>query len=257
MNCSLWGSPVHEIFQARILEWVAISFSRSSSQPRDQTQVSCIAGRFFTDWQAYFLVHRCYRVSVLSHVPKETSLERSLWGIFYKGTNPIHRAPPSWLKYQRLHLLIPIPLRARISTYEFSGDASIHTIVLMCIYFFPFIFINWRLTTLQYCSGFCHTLTWISHVMCIYFAGYHYCYTRLSNGSSLCINLFLLFSFCFSPHIPVVPSPPSVFHSFSFCHRSIITFAPYSVSLYMTCVPSLFPPSPSETWLPLALDATE
>ena len=29
--------------------------------------------------------------------------------------------------------------------------------------FFPFIFISWRLTTLQYCSGFCHTLTWISH----------------------------------------------------------------------------------------------
>ena len=31
------------------------------------------------------------------------------------------------------------------------------------IYFFPFIFISWRLITLQYCSGFCHTLTWISH----------------------------------------------------------------------------------------------
>ena len=36
MNCSL---PVHGIFQARVLEWVAISFPRSSSQPRDQTQV--------------------------------------------------------------------------------------------------------------------------------------------------------------------------------------------------------------------------
>ena len=39
---------VHGIFQARILEWVAIAFSRGSSQPRDQTQVSCIAGRFLT-----------------------------------------------------------------------------------------------------------------------------------------------------------------------------------------------------------------
>ena len=38
------------ILQARILEWVAISFSRRSSQPRDQTQVSHIAGRFFTIW---------------------------------------------------------------------------------------------------------------------------------------------------------------------------------------------------------------
>ena len=42
------GFSVHGIFQARILEWVAISFSRGSSQPRDQTHVSCIAGRFFT-----------------------------------------------------------------------------------------------------------------------------------------------------------------------------------------------------------------
>ena len=42
-------SSVPKIFQARILEWVAISFSRGSSQPRDRTQVPCIAGRFFTD----------------------------------------------------------------------------------------------------------------------------------------------------------------------------------------------------------------
>ena len=42
------GSPVPGILQARTLEWVAISFSRGSSQPRDRTQVYCIAGRFFT-----------------------------------------------------------------------------------------------------------------------------------------------------------------------------------------------------------------
>ena len=41
---------VHEILQARILEWVAIPSSRVSSQPRDQTQVSHIAGRLFTGW---------------------------------------------------------------------------------------------------------------------------------------------------------------------------------------------------------------
>ena len=41
---------VHEIIQARILEWVAFPFSRGSSQTRDQTQISCIAGRFFTSW---------------------------------------------------------------------------------------------------------------------------------------------------------------------------------------------------------------
>ena len=41
---------VHGILQAKILEWVAVPFSRESSQPRDQTQVSCIASKFFTSW---------------------------------------------------------------------------------------------------------------------------------------------------------------------------------------------------------------
>ena len=47
---NLPGSSVHGILQARIVEWVAVSFSRGSSQPRDWTQVSCIAGGFFTIW---------------------------------------------------------------------------------------------------------------------------------------------------------------------------------------------------------------
>ena len=42
MDCSLPGSSVHGILQARILEWVAISFSRGSSQTSNQTQVSCL-----------------------------------------------------------------------------------------------------------------------------------------------------------------------------------------------------------------------
>ena len=47
MDYSPPGSSVRGILQARILEWVAISFSRGSSQPRDGTQVSCVAGTFF------------------------------------------------------------------------------------------------------------------------------------------------------------------------------------------------------------------
>ena len=50
MVCSLPGSSVHGIIQARILEWVVYPFSRESSQPRNRTRVSCIAGRFFTSW---------------------------------------------------------------------------------------------------------------------------------------------------------------------------------------------------------------
>ena len=50
MDCSPLASSVHGISQARMLERVAIPFSRGSSQPRDQTEISHIAGRFFTIW---------------------------------------------------------------------------------------------------------------------------------------------------------------------------------------------------------------
>ena len=47
--CNPMDYTVHGILQARILEWVALPFSRESSQPRDQTQISRIAGGFFTN----------------------------------------------------------------------------------------------------------------------------------------------------------------------------------------------------------------
>ena len=50
MDCIPPGSSVHGILQTRILEWVAIPFSRGSSQLRDWTRVSCIAGGFFAIW---------------------------------------------------------------------------------------------------------------------------------------------------------------------------------------------------------------
>ena len=53
-SCPTFFDPmeyrVHGILQVRILEWVAFPFSRGSSQPGDQTQVSCITGGFFTIW---------------------------------------------------------------------------------------------------------------------------------------------------------------------------------------------------------------
>ena len=51
IDCSPPGSSVHRILQAkRIPEWVAIPFSKGSSQPRDRTRISCVGGRFFTVW---------------------------------------------------------------------------------------------------------------------------------------------------------------------------------------------------------------
>ena len=53
MDCSLPGSSVREIFQARILEWVAISFSRGSSQPKDQVQISCTSRWILYLWATW------------------------------------------------------------------------------------------------------------------------------------------------------------------------------------------------------------
>ena len=74
IDYSLPGSSVHGIFQARILEWVAISFSRRSSRPWDWTQVSCIVGRHFTIWATrevpcmshiciHIILEACYTLS--------------------------------------------------------------------------------------------------------------------------------------------------------------------------------------------------
>ena len=60
MDCSPPGSSVYRIFWARIVQWIAISFSRGSSQPRNWTKVSCIAGRFFTYWarrEAWYIAY--------------------------------------------------------------------------------------------------------------------------------------------------------------------------------------------------------
>ena len=65
MDCSPPGSSVHD--PGRILEWVAICFSRGSSQPRDWTRVSCTAGRFFTDWNTREAPNPCLVSCCLSH----------------------------------------------------------------------------------------------------------------------------------------------------------------------------------------------
>ena len=64
MEGNLPRSAVHGIFQARILEWAAISFSRGSSQPRDRTRVSCIADRRFTVDMTYVFTCYLYRLYI-------------------------------------------------------------------------------------------------------------------------------------------------------------------------------------------------
>ena len=93
MNCSPPGPSVHGILQATILEWVVISFSWESSQPRDWTCVSCITGRFLSSGKegtSHENLLACFRESPgsLLHLPFLTSLwleilslpKRHIWG---------------------------------------------------------------------------------------------------------------------------------------------------------------------------------
>ena len=102
MDCSLPGSSVHEIFQARILEWVAISYSRGSSWPRDQTHISCIS---------------CISRRILYHctmweAPFFVSEDARIWGLWYH----------SFQRNMRCKYLGPVPF---VFT---SGVYSGHTV---------------------------------------------------------------------------------------------------------------------------------
>ena len=93
MDCRSPDSSVRGIFQARILEWVAIPFSRGSSQPRDRTRVSCTAGRFFptraTREEAYLVINMSKDLFPISlWLNTEVFLRESIystifWGICY------------------------------------------------------------------------------------------------------------------------------------------------------------------------------
>ena len=85
MGCSLSGSSVHGIFQARVLEWIAISFSKGSSRPRNQTWVSCIAGRRFTlsHWGSHTHICLVLNYTLTSKLSRfiRDSLLATLWAV--------------------------------------------------------------------------------------------------------------------------------------------------------------------------------
>ena len=108
MDCSLPGSSVHGISQASIPEWVAISFSRGFSEPRDQTQVFCILGWFFTAWairEAWILKNKCCLVLTVTYKLR-TYFQLILWLI-------------SWLLYT--WIMIQLLCGDRISQIKFSN----------------------------------------------------------------------------------------------------------------------------------------
>ena len=76
MDCSPLGASVHGILQARTLEWIAIYFSRGSSQPGDQTGVYCIVGRSLTTWATRKLPKNTLRLCLLNWILIHTSRSR-------------------------------------------------------------------------------------------------------------------------------------------------------------------------------------
>ena len=95
MDYSLPDSSVHGILQARILEWVAISFSRRSSPPRSWTRVSCIAGRFFTIGAILLLNRNSVKANHLSFSCvcfSRSVVSDSLWphGLYSLPSSSVH-----------------------------------------------------------------------------------------------------------------------------------------------------------------------
>ena len=132
MDCSLPGSPVHGIFQARILEWVTISSSRGSSQPRDWTLVTCVSciGRRIlyhcATWEAPS--HKCLGCyfTIMSKMHKLTFTS-------YKNNDKWMRHLPS-RSFLSLTFLCPcghIPMESDIE----RSDSFFVVVVYLFIYF--------------------------------------------------------------------------------------------------------------------------
>ena len=98
MDCSPLGSLILGILQARILEWVAFPFSRGSSQPRDWTQVSRIAGGFFTIWKK----------TKKELLVAEEFLTTASWTMGCEWVDFIHRVPTT-------HRLLQCKVAAKVS----------------------------------------------------------------------------------------------------------------------------------------------
>ena len=127
LDCNLPGSSIHGIFQARILEWIAIPFSRGSSRPRDWTWLSHIAGRLFTVWTTIpeclkkkkkrvtfnWFFFSCYLANCLYHMENKFSTLR----VAQKNNHLIVHLP-YWLQ------ICPTPFSGRILLRHYLAFSS-------------------------------------------------------------------------------------------------------------------------------------
>ena len=111
MDCSPPGSSIQGILQGRILEWIAIPFSSGSSLPRDRTQVTCIAGKFYTVWATKENCLQRLQAWCCWSLPRAVSdiswrLNIESWSIGEREVNLIRQEPgqdteESWLGWRQ------------------------------------------------------------------------------------------------------------------------------------------------------------
>ena len=143
-DCSSPGFSVHEILQARILEWISIPSSRGISQPRDRTLVSCIAGRFFTIWatrKSYtrIMLFKSFSVSTSMENFSSVQFSHSVVSDFLRPHGLQHARPPcpsptpgvysnscplSWWCHQTISSSV-IPFFSHLQSFPASGSFQI------------------------------------------------------------------------------------------------------------------------------------
>ena len=128
IDCSLPGSSVHRIHQARILEWVAVSFSRGSFWPRNWTQVSCIAGRLFTDGAT-----RETRLPLLTTSSPFLPLQYILWEYFFWFSLTYSRSVVCKLASQRTNSKVMVhSFHLYLATMSFLLELLLLMVCLFC-----------------------------------------------------------------------------------------------------------------------------
>ena len=188
MDCSLPGSSVHGLLQARMLEWVAMPFSRGYSQPRGWTLVSYIERRFLTVWATMYLGARPIQTKFSAWQSYHTVYAWVSWDLFCGCRCPAEtsstQSPVAGESFLTLLLFregfflispfhLGIVLRVffffflSLSFFFLNGvmqvplawllTLNIHCVLSLCSYyilFLKFIF-NCIIIALQYCVGFC------------------------------------------------------------------------------------------------------
>ena len=131
MDCSPPGSSIHRILLARILEWIAIHFSRRSSGSWEWSSVSCIVRRFLTIWPSYVSFFREGNGTPLQYSCLENHMGRGAWPATVHG---VTRVGHDWATNHHQHHVLPHVCTAPIKTFSPHGSLRKTPVVLFTVY---------------------------------------------------------------------------------------------------------------------------